>query len=214
MARSFSRVKTIALHSRVGNLLLEPTSMWNGSYRSFEPKLTYKAAREIGTNFFAIRHREYNESSGSADMSEGYGRLQKLTLKSGGRTETMPFQYGRPFWLPRRMHIRDAQPNILTFDMLPPKTIGEEPKLVHLERERQEKLCQSSAHPAQLNVLEHIISIAEDGPRIPPRRNGGKTVNCRVAHPVNRRVERGVPRVGTRRSERLAQRREMQSTVD
>jgi hypothetical protein len=62
---SFSRLKTLALHSRFGNLVLHrpPAYMWNKRCHFFDPALTYKAAKEIGSNFFATRHREHNASS-------------------------------------------------------------------------------------------------------------------------------------------------------
>lgn len=178
--------------------------MWDESCHSFKPELTYKAATEIGSNFFATRYREYNASSVSADMSEGSGRLQKLTLKSG-LSKRMPFQ------LPEGMLQRDAKFNTLTFDMSPPKIIGEEPELVHLEREGQEKVCYNCLHSTPHRALEQIISIAEDGPRFAFRRRTGGKSNCRGLS--ERGVERRVPRVGTRQSERLAHRREMESTV-
>jgi hypothetical protein len=83
--------------------------------------------------------------------------------------------------------------------------MGEEPELVHLERERQEKVCHDVLQSTPHHVLQHIISIAKDGPRVSfSPRTGGKSGCMRAV----------VPRVGTRRSERLAQKREMESTVD
>lgn len=99
--------------------------------------------------------------------------------------------------------IRDAQLNTLTFNMLPPKTLGEEPELFHLERENQEKLCENSLESTPRRVLQEIVSIAEDGPRFPLLGTvGGKTV-CR-------RGPSAPP--PTRRSERLAKMRQMDST--
>jgi hypothetical protein len=156
------------------------------------------AAKEIGSNFFATRHREYNVSSQIADMLWGVGRLQTLTLKAR-------LNKGLPFPFPRETSKRDAEFNTLTFHMLPPKTMGEEPELVHLERERQEKLCHDVLQSTLHHVLQHIISITEDGLHVSFRlRTGGKSGCMRAV----------VPRVGTRRSERLAQQREMESTVD
>ena len=102
--------------------------MWNERCHFLEPKLTYMAAKEIGSNFFASRHREYNELPNCRHVR----RLQTLALKAG-------LNKGLPF--PRETSKRDAEFNTLTLHMLPPKTLGEEPELVHLERERQEKLC-------------------------------------------------------------------------
>ena len=204
LACGFSQVKTIALHSRVGNPVhpYVPNDMWDERHHSFNPKLTYKAAAKIGSNFFATRYRGSTASSVSTVRSEGSGRLQKLTLKCG-LSKTMFIQ------LPGGMSERDAKFNTLTFDMSPPKTIGEEPEMVHLEREDQEKLCHNCLSSAQHRVLEEIISIAEDGPRLAFRRNpgGGKSI-CR------RGPEPRVPRVAIRQSERLAQRREVESTVN
>ncbi|KAL2697500.1 hypothetical protein AAEP93_011404 [Penicillium crustosum] len=204
LACGFSRLKTIALHSRVGSLVhaYAPINMWGERHHPFKPKLTYKTAAKIGSNFFATRYRDSTASSVSTVMSDGSGRLQKLTLKCG-LSKTMPIQ------LSGRMSERDAKFNTMTFDLLPPKNAGEEPELVHLEREHQEKLCHNCLSSTPHRVLEEIESIAEYGPRLAFRRKpgGGKTV-CR------RGPEPRVPRVATRRSERLAQRREVESTVD
>ncbi|KAJ5503508.1 hypothetical protein N7463_006382 [Penicillium fimorum] len=115
---------------------------------------------------------------------------------------------GLPLRGPPYIEELDGKFNTLTFDMLPPKTMGEAPELVHLERERQEEECRDSSHPARLHHLQQIILIAGEGSHFASRRNpyGGKS-NCRRVPPNE------VSRVGPRRSERLAQRREMESTV-
>jgi len=100
---------------------------------------------------------------------------------------------------------RDAEFNTLTFDMFPPETAGEEPKLVHLERDHQERLCQGVKHPKPHRVLKQIVEIAEYGPCY-PFRTGTAGKSCRPRAPI--RVE------GERRSERIAQRRARDSMVD
>lgn len=183
--------------------LSDPPGEWNEHCHSYEPKLTYKAAKEVGTNFFATRHRELNANSKSNDMTRAFGSLQKITLKAGlnkGLGEYAEY----------------ATLNSFTFDMLPPKTIGEEPELVHLEREREEKRSQRSWQENMEDRLLKIISIAEDGPRAFSRPFcGATTSNWCLLRRSGPRVSR-VPGVGARRSARLAQGRGrgMESTGD
>ncbi|KAJ5170268.1 uncharacterized protein N7500_003051 [Penicillium coprophilum] len=194
LARGFSNLKTLALHSRIGNLVRD-YSGYLGLYEEchfFEPELTYKTAKEIGSNFFATRRREFNPSSESPGMSRGFGRLLKLTLKAG-------LNKGLP--CPKRWKEMHYEFNTLTFDMLPPRTTGEAPELVHLERENQEKKCRQFSDPLVAFHLRLKILIAEEGSRFVPTRNPyGSKVVCKFRQ-----------RVPPRRSERLARRRAMES---
>ncbi|OQE80409.1 hypothetical protein PENNAL_c0046G05617 [Penicillium nalgiovense] len=167
-ACGFSNLRSLTLHSRVGSLIHVDTREYHGQ-QPFKPKLTYKAGKEMGSQFFATRHRNFNANSGATETSGEYGRLQRFTLKAGLHEE-LPCQSRI------RTMIRDAQLNTLTFNMLPPKTLGEEPELFHLERENQEKLCENSLESTPRRVLQEIVSIAEDGPRFPLLGTvGGKT---------------------------------------
>lgn len=162
---------------------------WREDNHFFEPELTYKTAKEIGSNFFATRHERLG----------GFGGFQKLTLKAGLNKGLRSYPRGS-------FTERDAKFNTLTFDMFPPEILGQEPKLVHLERKHQEELCQGVEHPTAHRILEQIIQIADWGPRYPFRTHVGSKTHCR------RGVQ--VVQVGERRSERIAKRRARESMVD
>ncbi|KAJ5357643.1 hypothetical protein N7541_004801 [Penicillium brevicompactum] len=197
LATRFPNMKTLSLHSLVGNFEdRRPYFTGGGPDSFFEPYLTYKEAKKIGSQFFEARHEVFRVSPECVEMVNGLGRFQKLTLGAGtykGRRRYVDESFRGTEWL-----------NTLTFKLLPPETVGEAPALVHSERDEVEKLYQSSTQDSSdkrwLNHLRWVVGIAKKGPcRVPTVNPSGEK-----SYYITRETRQLGP-VATRRSGRLAQ---------